>query len=43
LTDSKAVQLALDHPSLIRRPLIEHGDGTVTVGFSDKVRKAIGG
>ena len=38
LTEKKAVALALRNPSLIRRPLIEHGDGSVTVGFSEKVR-----
>lgn len=38
LTDAGAVALALANPSLIRRPLIEHADGTVTVGFSEKVR-----
>jgi arsenate reductase (glutaredoxin) len=38
LTEAKAVQLALKHTSLIRRPLIEHADGTVTVGFSEKVK-----
>lgn len=38
LTEAKAVALAVKHPSLIRRPLIEHPDGTVTVGFSDKVK-----
>jgi arsenate reductase (glutaredoxin) len=37
LTEAKAVALALKHPSLIRRPLIEHADGCVTVGFSKKV------
>jgi arsenate reductase (glutaredoxin) len=39
LTEAKAVALALKHTSLIRRPLIEHEDGAVTVGFSDKIRK----
>ncbi len=39
LTAATAVALAVDHPSLIRRPLIEHADGSVTVGFSDKVKK----
>jgi arsenate reductase (glutaredoxin) len=39
LTEAKAVALALKHTSLIRRPLIEHADGTITVGFSDKIRK----
>ena len=31
LTDAKAVALAVANPSLIRRPLIEHADGSVTV------------
>jgi arsenate reductase (glutaredoxin) len=38
LDDSKAVTLAAQHTSLIRRPLIEFPDGTVTVGFSEKVK-----
>ena len=38
LTEEKAVALVLRNPSLIRRPLIEHGDGSVTVGFSEKTR-----
>ncbi len=38
LTEAKAIALAMKHPSLIRRPLIEHEDGTVTVGFSEKVK-----
>ena len=38
VTDAKAVQLALAHTSLIRRPLIEHADGSVTVGFTAKVK-----
>ena len=38
LTEEKAIVLALRYPSLIRRPLIEHGDGSVTVGFSEKTR-----
>ncbi|MGE0005514.1 MAG: Spx/MgsR family RNA polymerase-binding regulatory protein [Parvibaculaceae bacterium] len=42
LTEAKAVSLAVNNPSLIRRPLIEHGDGSVTVGFSDKVKGFIG-
>lgn len=36
LTEAKAVALATKHTSLIRRPLIEHKDGSVTVGFSKK-------
>jgi Spx/MgsR family transcriptional regulator len=38
LTEEKAIALILRNPSLIRRPLIEHADGSVTVGFSGKVR-----
>jgi Spx/MgsR family transcriptional regulator len=38
LTEAKAVALAIKNPSLIRRPLIEHKDGSITVGFSDKVK-----
>jgi arsenate reductase (glutaredoxin) len=38
LTEAKAVALATKHTSLIRRPLIEHDDGSVTVGFTDKVK-----
>ena len=41
LTEARAVALAVKNPSLIRRPLIEHGDGAVTAGFSEKVRGAI--
>lgn len=41
LTEKKAVALALRNPSLIRRPLIEHADGSVTVGFSEKVRSQL--
>jgi Spx/MgsR family transcriptional regulator len=39
ITEAKAVSLALKNPSLIRRPLIEHKNGTVTVGFSKKVQE----
>src|SRR3954454_606463 len=39
--EAKAVALALAHPSLIRRPLIEHPDGSVTTGFSDKIKDRI--
>lgn len=42
LTEAKAVALAVKHPSLIRRPLIEHKDGSVTVGFSKKVQEGLG-
>ena len=39
LTEAKAVKLAMDHMSLIRRPLIEYEDGSVTVGFTTKVKE----
>ena len=39
LTEARAVALALKNPSLIRRPLIEHSDGSVTVGFSKKIQE----
>lgn len=38
LTEAKAVALAMKHTSLIRRPLIEHDDGSVTVGFTERVK-----
>jgi arsenate reductase (glutaredoxin) len=41
LDESKAIALAISHPSLIRRPLIEYQDGSVTTGFSDKVKDRI--
>ena len=43
LTEARAVQLALKHPSLVRRPLIEHEDGSITAGFSEKVRNQLSG
>ncbi len=39
VTEAKAVALALAHTSLIRRPLIEYADGTVTVGFTTKTKE----
>ncbi len=39
LTEAKAVELAVQHSSLIRRPVIEHDDGTVTVGFTKSVQE----
>ena len=42
LDDKKAAKLALAHTSLIRRPLIEYEDGTVTVGFAPKVKALFG-
>jgi len=42
LSEAKAVKLAVANPSLIRRPLIEHKDGSVSVGFSEKIRGRLG-
>ena len=42
LNETKAVALAVQHPALIRRPLIEHADGRVTVGFSKQVMAGLG-
>ena len=39
VTEAKAITLALAHTTLIRRPLIEYADGSVTVGFSAKTRE----
>ena len=39
VTEEKAITLAQNHTSLIRRPLIEHADGTITVGFKPKVQE----
>ena len=41
LAEKKAIALVLRNPSLIRRPLLEHIDGSVTVGFSEKVRSQL--
>ena len=41
LTEAEAVMLAVENPSLIRRPLIEYKDGSVTVGFSKKVQEMV--
>jgi arsenate reductase (glutaredoxin) len=41
LTDAQAVALAVKNPSLIRRPLIEHEDGSVSVGFSKKIQELL--
>jgi arsenate reductase (glutaredoxin) len=38
LDDKKAAKLFHAHTSLIRRPLIEYEDGSVTVGFAPKVK-----
>lgn len=36
LTEAKALALMLDHPTLVRRPVLETGE-TVTVGFRPEV------
>ena len=41
LTEARAMALAVANPSLIRRPLIEHRDGSVTVGFSKKIQEML--
>lgn len=38
LDDQKAAKLAASHTSLIRRPLIEYEDGSVTAGFAPYVK-----
>jgi len=38
LNDNRAAKLAHENCSLIRRPLIEYEDGTVTAGFPPKVK-----
>ena len=41
LNESKAVALTVKNPSLIRRPLIEHANGSVTVGFAKKIQEPL--
>ena len=41
LSEARAVTLVVKNPSLIRRPLIEHKDGSVTVGFSRKIQELL--
>ena len=38
--ESNALDLMLEHPTLIKRPVIE-GDGFIEVGFTDRQRQAI--
>ncbi len=38
LDNKRAAKLAAAHTSLIRRPLIEYEDGSVTAGFPPKVK-----
>ena len=42
LDETKAAAPAVQHPALIRRPLIEHADGRVTMGFSKQVMAGLG-
>lgn len=41
LTETRALALAVKNPSLIRRPLIEYEDGSVTAGFSKKIQELL--
>ena len=41
LGEAEARLLALKYPALIRRPLIEHNDGRITVGFSKAVQETL--
>ena len=41
LSEAKAVSLVVANPSLIRRPLIEYPDGSVTAGFSRTVMNSL--
>lgn len=44
LTEAKAIRLMLAQPSMIRRPLLELGDGKLLVGFSaDDYAKSLDG
>jgi Spx/MgsR family transcriptional regulator len=43
LDEAGAVALATASPALIRRPLIVHDDGDVTVGFSKKIVERLAG
>ena len=40
LDEAKALRLMATHPSLIKRPVIEH-DGAVAVGWSDAIRATL--
>jgi Spx/MgsR family transcriptional regulator len=37
-----AAMLVFDNPSLAKRPVIEHDDGSVTVGFDSEVKAKLG-
>lgn len=40
--DEGAAMLVKDNPSLAKRPVIEHDDGEVTVGFDQEVKGKLG-
>jgi Spx/MgsR family transcriptional regulator len=40
-TEAEWILLVRDHPSLVRRPVLERADGSVTLGFTDKLYKSI--
>jgi len=37
LTEAKAIQLMVDQPSMIKRPVLDLGGGTLLVGFKPEV------
>jgi Spx/MgsR family transcriptional regulator len=37
----RAIDLIVEHPALIKRPLIEYADGGVSVGFSEAVKQGL--
>lgn len=39
--DTQAIDLIVEHLALIKRPLIEHEGGDVSVGFTDGVKQMI--
>jgi len=39
--EAHTTDLIIEHPALIKRPLIEYDGGDVSVGFSDAVKQAL--
>jgi len=39
--EARAIDLIVEHSALIKRPLIEHESGDVSVGFSDSVKQQL--
>ena len=42
-SDARWTRLVAEHPTLIRRPVVERGDGSVSVGFSEDRFKTLFG